>query len=134
MHLSLDLLKYPLDKSISLSFSISKWNLDISLTSNEFILKSSFEFDKVVCEQDVGLFLASLYISSLFTNVPLEESNNICVNELFKSNSGIHGHNKIEISEMLSLTTKESIILFEMVFYTLSWQCSNRVPIGTFIR
>ena len=32
MHLSMNLMEYPLDKSISLSFSISKRNLDISET------------------------------------------------------------------------------------------------------
>ena len=38
--------------------------------------------------------MASLDVDSLFTNVPLEETINICVNELFKSNSNIHGLNK----------------------------------------
>ena len=83
------------------------------LTSNEFTLKDSFEFAKIICEQD-----ASLDVDSLFTNVPLEETINICINELFKSNSNIHGLNKKQITEMLSLTTKESIVLFDMTFYT----------------
>ena len=42
------------------------------LTSNEFTLKDSFEFAKIICEQDAGLFMASLDVDSLFTNVPLE--------------------------------------------------------------
>ena len=54
----------------------------------------------------------------MITNVPLEEIINICVNELLKRNSSIHGLNKKQIAEMLSLTTKESIILFDMAFYT----------------
>ena len=76
------------------------------LTSNQFTLKDSFEFAKIVCGQDAVLFMASLDVDSLFTNVPLEETINICVNELFKSNSSIHGLNKKQITEMLSLTTK----------------------------
>ena len=60
--------------------------------------------------------MASLDVDSLFTNVPLEENINICVNELFKSNSSIHGPNEKQITEMLSLTTKESIILFDIPF------------------
>ena len=87
------------------------------LTSNEFTLKVSFEFAKIICEQDTGLFMASLDVDSLFTNVPLEETINIDVYELFKSNSSIHGLNKEQITEMLSLTNKESIILFDMAFY-----------------
>ena len=53
-------------------------------------MKDSFEFAKTVCEQDAGLFMASLDVDFLFTNVPLEETINICVDELFKSNSSIH--------------------------------------------
>ena len=75
-------------------------------TSNQFTLKDSFKFAKIVYEQDAGLFMASLDANSLFTNVPLEETINIWVNELFKSNSSIHGLNKKQITEMLSLTTK----------------------------
>ena len=55
------------------------------VTSNQFTLKDSFEFAKIVCEQDAGLSMTSLGVGSLFTNVPLEETINICVNELFKS-------------------------------------------------
>ena len=62
--------------------------------------------------------MASLEGNSLFSKVPFEETINICVNELFKSNSSIHGLNKKQITKMLSLTTKESIILFDMAFYT----------------
>ena len=51
--------------------------------------------------------MASLDVGSLFTNVPLEETIDICVNELL---------NKKQITEILSLTTKESIILFDMAF------------------
>ena len=87
-------------------------------TSNEFTLKDSFEFPKIYCEQDATLFMASLDVDSLFTNVPLEETINICINMLFESNSSIHGLNKKQVTKMLSLTTKESIILFDMAFYT----------------
>ena len=62
--------------------------------------------------------MASLDGDSLFTNVPLEETINICVNKLFESNSSIHGLNQKQITEMLSLTTKKLIILFGMAFYT----------------
>ena len=100
------------------------------LTSNEFTLKDSFEFAKIICEQDTGLFMASLDGDSLFTNVSLEETINICVNELFKSNSNIHGLNKKQITEMLSLTTKESIILFDITFYTQVDGVAMGSPLG----
>ena len=64
------------------------------LTSNELILKDPFEFAKIICEQDAGLFMVSSNVDYLYTNAPLEETINICVKELFKSNSNIHGINK----------------------------------------
>ena len=99
-------------------------------TSNQFTLNDSFEFAKIICKQDAGLFMASLDVNSLFTNVPLEETIHICVNELFKSNSSIHGLNKKQITEMLSLTTKESIILFDMAFYTQVDGVAMGSPLG----
>ena len=102
----------------------------LHLTSNEFTLKDSFEFAKIICEQDAGLFMGSLDVDSLFTNVPLEETINICVNELFKSNSSIHGLNKKQITKMLSLPTKELIILFDITFYTQVDGVAMGSPLG----
>ena len=76
------------------------------LTSNQFTLKDSFEFVKIFYEQDASLFMAPLDANSLFTNVSLEETIKIWLNELFKSNSSIHGFNKKQITEILSLTSK----------------------------
>ena len=74
--------------------------------------------------------MASLDVNSLFTNVSLEETIHICVNELFKSNSSILGLKKKQITEMLSLTTKESIILFDMTFYTQVDGVAMGSPLG----
>ena len=92
----------------------------LHLTSHEFTLKDSFEFAKINYEQDAALFMASLDVDSLFTNFLLEETINIYVfiYELYKNNSSIHRRNKKQITEMLSLTIKESIISFHMAFYT----------------
>ena len=66
----------------------------------------------------------------MFTILPLEETIHICVNELFKSNSSIHDLSKRQITEMLSLTTKESIILFDMAFYTQVDGVAMGSPLG----
>ena len=98
------------------------------LTSNEFTLKDSFEFAKIICKQDPGLFMESLDGDSLFTNVPLQETIHICVNKLFKINSNIHGLNKKQITEMIYLATKESI--FDTVFYTQVDGVAMGSPLG----
>ena len=74
--------------------------------------------------------MASLDVHFLFINAPLEETIHICVNELFKSNGSIHGLDKRQITEMLSLTTKESIILFDMAFYTQVDGVAMASPLG----
>ena len=56
------------------------------LTSNECSVKDSFDFANELPQQIC--FMASVYITSLFTNIPLDETINICLNEsLIKSNA-----------------------------------------------
>ena len=61
--------------------------------------------------------MASLDVDSFFTNVPLDETIKICIGQLFKSKATVSGLNKKEIFEILSLTLKESIILFDNKYY-----------------
>ena len=52
--------------------------------------------------------MGSLDIDSFFTNIPLEETIEICTNNLFRNNDIVHGLKKSEFKELLSLATKES--------------------------
>ena len=54
------------------------------LTSNEFTAKGSFHFGEELLDQQTDFFMDSLDVDSLFTNIPLEETIEICSNELFK--------------------------------------------------
>ena len=74
--------------------------------------------------------MATLDVDSLFTNVPLEETTNTRVNELFKGNISIHGLHKKQITKVLSLATKESIVLLDMVFYTQVGNVAMGSPLG----
>ena len=75
---------------------------------NEYSLKDSFEFTKDITNQSSNCFMASLDVDSLFTNVPLDETIKIYIDELFKSEMTVSGLNKKETFEKLSLTLKES--------------------------
>ena len=46
------------------------------LTSNEFTVKNYFNFAEEVVNYDHNLYMASLDVESLFTNIPLEETIN----------------------------------------------------------
>ena len=62
--------------------------------------------------------MASLDVDSPFTNAPLDVTIKICIDELLKSEITVCGLNKKEMFEMLSLTLKESIILFDNKYYS----------------
>ena len=89
-----------------------------SFTSNNYTVKDSFNFVKDITQQSSELFVASLDIDSLFTNVPLDETIEICFNELFKSSQTVPGLNKQHVLEMFSLISIENVILFDQKYYS----------------
>ena len=48
-----------------------------SIKFNEFTVKDSFAFAEEIVHQDGKLFMGSLDVDSLFTNIPLKETINI---------------------------------------------------------
>ena len=78
----------------------------------------------------MNCFVASLDVDSLFTNVPLDETIKTCIDELFKSDMTASGLNKKEMFEMLSLTLKESIILFDNKYYSQIDGVAMGSPLG----
>ena len=61
--------------------------------------------------------MGSLNVDFLFTNVPLEETIEICTNELFKESETVEGLSKTEFKELLSLATKDSHFIFDRALY-----------------
>ena len=54
-------------------------------TANEFVIHS-FHFAEEICQQDSNLHMASLDVYSLLTNIPVEKTINICVDNLYNDN------------------------------------------------
>ena len=61
--------------------------------------------------------MGSLDVDFLFTNIPLEETINICTNLLYNNEDVIEGINKSEFKNLLSLATQESYFIFNHVLY-----------------
>ena len=101
------------------TYNLSKFLVPIllSLTSNEFTVKDSFCFAKDIVSQDSRLYMASLDVDSLFTNIPLEETINICVDQLFLNNDKVNDLSKTEFHRLLSLVTAESYFIFYGEYY-----------------
>ena len=69
-------------------------------------------------------------VDLLFTNVSLDEAIKVCIDELFKFEMTVPGLNRKEIFEMLSLTLKESIILFDNKYYNQIDGVAMGSPLG----
>ena len=101
------------------TYNLSKFLVDIlePYTTNQFTAKDSFSFANDVRSQDPNLFMSSLDVDALFTNIPLDETINICVNLVFKDQDIAHNLNKEEFRSLLKLATRESFILFNGNYY-----------------
>ena len=94
-------------------------------TSNNYTVKESFDFAKDTTHQSAELFMASLDVDSLLTNMPLDETI-----EIFKSSLTVSGLNKQQVLEMLLLTTKENVILFDQKYYSQIGGVAMGSPLG----
>ena len=88
-----------------------------SITSNEFTIKDTFCFAREIVEQDSSLAMGSLDVDSLFTNIPLDTTIDICTNTVYSEQDVIKGIKKKEFRNLLSLATKESCFIFKEVLY-----------------
>ena len=84
------------------------------LTQNEYTVKNSIEFAKEVSTFKFSepLFLASFDVKSLFTNIPLEETIDICLNECERLNIVPFNLTRKQFKAFLDISVKESIFIF----------------------
>ena len=87
------------------------------LTTNEFAVKNSFDFAEEVVNYDHNLYMASLYLESLFTNIPLEETIKNCVNDLFSNNFYSGKLSRKDLYDLLKIATTESSFVFDNKLY-----------------
>ena len=64
-------------------------------------------FAKEICQQDSKLHMVSLDVDPLFTNIPLEETVDICVDNLFDYNENPPNIPKHDFRNLLGIATKE---------------------------
>ena len=87
------------------------------LTVNDYTVKDSFTFAKEVINVEHNLFMASLDVESLFTNIPIDESIKNAVDNLFSSNMYRGKLSKSELCYLLKLATSESSLISDNIFY-----------------
>ena len=101
------------------TYKLAKYLVTIiePLTKNEHTVKDTFTFAHDIRSQDANVWMSSFDVDSLFTNIPLEETIDICCNELFKSTPLVAGLTKTQFRTLLELATKESFIRFNGTYY-----------------
>ena len=87
------------------------------LTLNEYTIKDSFSFAEELSNYDSNLVMASFDVESRFTNIPLQETIDLCVDLLFNDKPNIDGFTKTDFHELLTVTLSESLILFDNEYY-----------------
>ena len=73
------------------------------LTTNEYTIKDSFTFAEK--------------LQSLFINILLQETTDLCVENLFQDRTHVDNLLKDSFRELLPRTMSESLILFDQEFY-----------------
>ena len=101
------------------TYNLSKFLIPLMapVTTNEFTINNTFHFAREIIEQDSLLFMASLNVDALFTSIPLDETINIAIDELFKQKDKIKNLEKGDFRKLLELATKESCLIFDGKYY-----------------
>ena len=100
------------------------------LTSNDYTIKNSLSFAKEVLDFDASCFMASFDIKSLFTNIALTETLNLCVQNLYRSETHVSKLTKISFYKLLKITMFESFFIFDGNFYEQCYGVAMGSPLG----
>ena len=87
------------------------------LTSNEYTIKDSFSFAEELLSFDSNLVMASFDVESLFTNIPLKGTIDLCVDIIFYDRTNIDGITKDYFHDLLTICMSESLALFDGEYY-----------------
>ena len=101
------------------------------ITTNKFTIKNSFEFAKEVIEQDSGLYMASLDVESLFTNIPLEETINISCDSLFSNEAKINNFNRNDFEKLFRMALQNNFFNFDGKIYKQTDGVAMGSPLGS---
>ena len=100
------------------------------LTTNEYTIKDSFIFAEELQSFSSKLMMASFDIKSLFTKIPLQETINLCGENLFKDETHVDNLWKDSFRELLTTAISESLILFDQGFYKQHDGVAMGSPLG----
>ena len=114
------------------AYSVAKFLVPIlaPIANGPSSITNSFEFNKELSDQDSSLFMGSLDVDALFTSIPLDETINIGVEELFKNSNKVNKLSKKDVHDLLNLATKESLFIFDGEYYYQTDGVAMGSPLG----
>ena len=105
----------------TVNYKIAKFFIPIlrTLTTNNYTIQDTFTFVQTLLSiPDADQYImASFDVTSLFTNVPLDETIDIILQMLFEVNETVNGLNKNQFRNLLELATKDIMFYFNGKLY-----------------
>ena len=100
------------------SYNVSKFLVPklLHLAENECTIKNSYQFSEKICNLRYTnpYLMCSFDVTSLFTNVPVNETIDIIIEKLFPGDdSKYYNMSKKEFRQLLSLAVKDSVFIFD---------------------
>ena len=104
------------------TYNLSKYLVDLlsNIDLNQHTVKNSYEFSKFITSipNADSYTMCSFDVKSLFTNIPLDETIDICINRLFPNpDSTFHNYDKKQFKNILQLATKDTNFMFNDSLY-----------------
>ena len=100
------------------------------LTTDQYTIKDSFTFAEEIQSFVSKLMIVSFDMESLITNIPLQETIDLCVENLFKDKAHVDNLLKDFFHELFTRTMSESLILFDQEFYKQHDGVAMGSPLG----
>ena len=100
------------------------------LMYNQYTIKDSFHIFEDLNHFNTNLIMVSVDVESLFTNIPLQQIIDLCVQKLFEDKNNIDGLSKESFHEMLTVTITESFVLFDNKYYKQNDEVATGSPVG----
>ena len=88
-----------------------------TVTVKEFLVHDSFSFADKISSFCLAHFMASLDVEILFTNIPLNEVIDTCIDDLFCNTNTIYNLDHNDMRKLLALAAYEFFFIFDQVMY-----------------
>ena len=104
------------------SYNIAKFFIPLltPISTSTYVIKDSFSFVQELLSSDLdtsNVIMASFDVTSLFTNIPVDETIEIITNRLFSNWCRFHGLTRSDFTKLLSLSVKNCHFVFNGRLY-----------------